>query len=553
MLIGIQKNTHKQFAILIFLGIFFFFIYSFLNFGNPLAKFTWPDETANYFFIKNYIENSDFSVAEPLNEIAGNLIKPRSFNVYQDNLVPGSFLGMLLIYGLIGKIIGVGLMKFLTPLLAVLAVLFFYKILLKIFSPKIAFLSALLFFVNPAWWYYANFSMLPNIAFLSFLIMGIYWLLRIDKEIKQNNILFVILGSFFIALALIIRTNEFLWILGILMFLLIVYFKKIKWQHVILFFIVIFLVFLPIFYYNQATYGDYLSFGYLRLEQGDNLITQLPTEFKTSTSNLLNFAKFLALPFGFHPKVFLLNFYNYYIFLFSWLFIPFVLGVFCLIKYYNKKAHGVFFLIFITVSLYLLVYYGSWLFEDLMTLQLNKIGISYVRYFLPIYILALPFVAIFYFNLINYFRNRKFKILLSLLLIVSFLYFTINIVYLSGHDNLIKSKQNIKDYNKINQEIINLTKANAIIISQRSDKIFFPERNVIGRFQLEEDISYLINLLNAKIPLYYYAYEGDEYIYELNYFLEEFGLVLIPEMQATEKETLYAIRVLKELDEESYE
>ncbi len=147
---------------LIILAIIFFFIYSILIYGNNLSKFTWPDETANYFFINNYIEHSNFSAPEPINEIAGNIIKPRSFNIYQGNLVPGSFLGMPLIYGLIGKITGINLIKYLTPLLAVLAGLFFYKILLKVFTPKIAFFSSILFYINPAWWYYASFSMLPN-------------------------------------------------------------------------------------------------------------------------------------------------------------------------------------------------------------------------------------------------------------------------------------------------------------------------------------------------------------------------------------------------------
>ena len=170
------KISDFRFLILVIIGIIFFFIYSFLIFGNSASKFTWPDETANYFFIKNYIGHSNFSVAEPLNQIAANIVKPRSFNVYQGNLVPGSFLGMLLIYGLIGKIVQIGLIKFLTPLLAVLAGLFFYKILLKIFDPKIAFISTLLFYINPAWWYYANLSMLPNISFLTFFIIGIYFL-----------------------------------------------------------------------------------------------------------------------------------------------------------------------------------------------------------------------------------------------------------------------------------------------------------------------------------------------------------------------------------------
>ncbi|HDQ22807.1 MAG TPA: hypothetical protein ENN28_02410 [Candidatus Uhrbacteria bacterium] len=537
----IKKN--KPIIILSILAVIFFFIYSFLIFGNSAAKFTWPDETANYFFIQNYIEHSTFKASEPLNNIAAGIIKPRSFNVYQGNLVPGSFLGLLLVYGVIGKIFGLALVKFLTPLLAVLAGLFFYKILLKIFRPNIAFLSAILFFINPAWWYYANFAFLPNIAFLSFLIIGIYFLLEIGKDSKRNNYLFIGLGAFFIGLALTIRTNEFLWVFGILLLLSLVYHKKVRWQYVFLFLAVCFLVFLPVFCCNQATYGDYLSFGYLRLEQGEDLIGQLPAEFQASSSKFFNFIKFLALPFGLHPNFIINNFYNYYLSLFWWLFTPAVLGIFCLIKNYQKKEKAILFLIFLGTSLYLFVYYGSWQFEDHFTLFLNKMGTSYVRYFLPVYILSLPFAAVFYASLVKWLKNKKAGILLSLFLILSFIYFSVNLVYLSGNDNLIKVKQTIRDYAIISQKVIDLTEENAIIISERSDKIFFPERKVIGRWYFD-DLDYWLNLLYAGVPLYYYAYEDDDYMEELNEEAYYYGFEFADKIGITAKEKLYKIKIL---------
>jgi hypothetical protein len=535
------RFSDHRFQILVFLGIIFFFIYSFLIFGNSASKFTWPDETANYFFIKNYIEHSNFSVAEPLNEIANDLIKPRSFNVHNHNLVPGSFLGMLLIYGLIGKIVGISLIKFLTPLLAVLAGLFFYKILLKIFEPKIAFISALLFYLNPAWWYYANLSMLPNIAFLTFILVGLYFLLKIDKEKKQKNWLLVILSAFFIGLALIIRTNEFLWILGILIFLAIFYFKKIKWQHIIIFLIINILVFLPIFYYNQQTFGSYLSFGYLRFENGPTLISQLPSEFKVSNNDTLNFIKFIVLPFGFQAKTILKNFYNYYFILFWWLLLGAVLGGFICIKNFHEKKQGVYFLLCFIISLYLLIYYGSWNFADPLTLALNKIGISYVRYFLPIYILSLPFVAIFLSTLTSFFQNQKIKVIIGLFFALIFLGFSINIVYLSGYDNLIKIKQSIKEYTEMNGQVVGLTEKEAVIISSRSDKILFPERKVIGAWQVK-DVETWSNMIEAGIPVYYFATESVDFLMQLDDILYEYDLELNDETRIKDENYLYSIK-----------
>jgi len=429
---------------------------------------------------------------------------------------------------------------FLTPFLAAIAGLFFYKILLKIFDSKIAFISTLLFYFNPAWWYYGDFAMLPNICFLSFLIIGLYFLLHLDKEQRKNNICNAILGSFFISLALIVRTNEFIWILGILVALAISYHKKLKWQYLGIFALGCFMVFVPIFHYNQITYGNYLSFGYLRLEAGDNLAAQLPTEFKTYGSELLNFIKFVVLPFGFDPKTILVNFYHYYISLFWWLFLAACMGWVVFLKKYQRKNQAVYFLLSFCVSLYLLAYYGSWVFADPLTIQLNKIGISYVRYFLPIYLLSLPFIAIFYNFVINLFYNKKIKIILTIFFALITVGFGINVIYLGGQDNLIKVSQYINQYEQINKKVLSLTEENAVIISQRGDKIFFPQRKVIGRWT-GADYGYWLNLLYAGVPLYYYAYESDDYLYQLNEILFSYDMELANVEVITAQEKLYKI------------
>jgi hypothetical protein len=531
---------NKPILIVALLAVIFFFIYSFLNFSNPTPHFTWPDETANYFFINNFIHYSSFSVPEPLNSMAGELIKPRSFNVYQGNMVPGSFLGMLLIYGLIGKIVGIGLVKFLTPLLAAIAGLFFYKILLRVFDSKIAFISTLLFYLNPAWWYYANFAMLPNIAFLTFLLIGIYWLLKIDKNIKQLNYLWVVLGAFFVGLALTIRTNELLWILGILALLLIVYKQKIKWQYVVIFGAILILLFVPIFYYNQVTYGNYLSFGYLRLSNGDNLADQLPTEFKSASSDLINLVKFVVLPFGVNPTQILVNLYKYAVRLFWWQALLAVVGMFIFLKKYQSKTQATYFLIAFCVTLYLGVYYGSWVFADQLTLTLNKLGISYVRYFLPIYILGLPFVAIASVYFVNLFKNYKIRILTAIFLALMIIGFSLTTLFLSGEDNLVKTSLYLNSYKDINETVLAATPANAVIISQRSDKIFFPERRVMGRWQAK-DFQYWATLLDGNIPLYYYAYESEDFISKLDNELSYYSMELAAKTEITDKEALYKI------------
>jgi len=344
----------------------------------------------------------------------------------------------------------------------------------------------------------------------------------------------------FIALALAIRTNEVVWVLAILLFLSIVYFSKIKWQYGLLFGLTCLVVFMPIFYYNQVTYGNYLSFGYLRIDQGSDFVSQLPTEFKTGTNPVLNFFLSILLPFGFHPKTALINFYNYFISLFWWFFAAALLGIFSYIKRYQAKEKAVYLFIFLLVSLYLVIYYGSWVFNDLMTLQLNKIGISYVRYFLPIFIGCLPMVTLFFLDLVSFFKSKA-KIYISLLLFFVFLGFSINIIFLSKNDGLISIKQNIAAYNQINKKVAALTESNAVIISERSDKIFWPERKVIVYANNPDDMASWSNLIYAGVPIYFYAYEGETYLGQLDYDLGSFDLALSEPQAITPTENLYKI------------
>lgn len=538
-------KSNKYWLIILGLGLIFAFIYSYLALANNGPRFTWPDETANYFFIENYIAHNSFSVAEPLNQLAGNLLRPRSFNVYQGRLVPGSFLGLLLIYGLLGKICGFGLVLFITPLLAALAGPFFYQLLLKVFRTEIAFLSTILFYLHPVWWYYANFSMLPNIAFVAFLIIGFYFLLSLDQHNLKNNLLFSALAGFFIGLALLIRTNEFVWVLSVLTVLTLVYWRQLRWSYIVAFVLPLALVFLPVLYFNQTTYGNFLSFGYLRLEQGSGLASQLPSEFAGQHNHVLGLLKFIFIPFGLHPGNILTVAQSYILNLTWWLTLPAIWGVFVLIKRYKKQPKAVYLLSTVLVTSFLLVYYGSWIFEDQMTLRLNQLGISYVRYLLPVYILSLPFCSLFFLEIVGWLKNIRLKIVFFGFLLVSCLFFSLQLVYFSGNDNLPAIKNNIAGYNLINKKIIELTAPNAVIISQRSDKIFFPERRVISKWTALE-YNYWINLLSDCVPLYYYAFEGPDYMAELNSGLNYYyGLTLGEEVRITAKESLYKIEFIK--------
>ena len=101
--------------------------------------------------------------------------------------------------------------------------------------------------------------------------------------------------------------------------------------------------------------------------------------------------------FGFHPMQSLEMFHHYFVSMFYWLFFPAVLGLILFFQNFNKwkKKHFIYFFSYSIIFIILLFYYGSWEFHDNPDTGSFTIGNSYTRYWLPIYLGALPFVSLF--------------------------------------------------------------------------------------------------------------------------------------------------------------
>src|SRR5687767_4711074 len=81
----------------------------------PLSS---PDETANRYFAMRVAESgSPVGPADP----AGSIVHPRSVGVRGERWLPNTFIGLPLLYGSIGRVVGVDTVALvLPPLLAVL-------------------------------------------------------------------------------------------------------------------------------------------------------------------------------------------------------------------------------------------------------------------------------------------------------------------------------------------------------------------------------------------------------------------------------------------------
>lgn len=569
----------------IFLSFFvlLFLFYSFLAFKSP-GKFTSPDETANFYFIKQFVGNLSFKAAEPLNGTAP-IVAPRSIMVQKDALLPGSFFGMPLLYGAIGWFLGKWIILFLTPLISAIAVFVFYKLINLIFDRRTALISAGLMAIHPAFWYYTARGVFHNALFLDLLIVGFYFLARTLTHRTKNYKLQTtnyFLAGLFIGGAIAVRTSEIIWIAVLLLAIIIIFRKLIDWRIGIWIALIGMIIpMIPVFYQNQKLYGNALTFSYtVGPEKAEVASTQVGSgkareivggsvniAAKTFDSIVGLFEK-AVFPFGIHWDNILANFWNYGI----WLVWPFaLLTLFGCVLFFrkglvnfiyssvrrssDKRAMSAYFMGYLFLSIYLILYYGSWNINDnILGQDLVSLEQAYARYWLPIYIFGLPFAALTARTIISkgltvipfrYADQRKWlRGFAQSVLILSFIAvvfnFSVSSVVLERSVGLAKVRQNTLEYKEVAVKAKKTIEPNAVIVSGKADKIFFPEFKVIAsEIDTNKKAKQLKKILQ-KAPVYISVLDFAGQSEKLNK-LESFGFKIGKEIEVGESVKLYKL------------
>jgi len=538
-------RRNKMILFLLVFCIVFFCIYSYFNllifkrlsdfskvFDNANngtdVKFSSPDETANYFWISRIARGKPLYYFEELNGLGNNLVHPRSVNAVGGKIVPGSFLGMIIIYGFLAKIFGLWVVPYLTPFFSVLGIVFFYLLIKEIFQKKtISLLAAMLLSFIPPWLYYSSRGMYHNILFMSLLIMGIYELFYIFgtghiksfkfKVLNFNLILNSLILKYFlyffvgllIGLAIITRTAEIVWVGVTVIFIFALHFKKIHWPGFFLFLCGLYLPALILMYHNQILYGQVISAGYRSIIPEGGVGEMVD-------SGVL--WQILITPFGFDLKLILVNSFNYlYNFLPYWS-APVVVGAFLFLVLPSKsiqinyKKRIIYFAYCLLLTAYLLIFYGSWSITDRIDQANLSLGTSYVRYWLPIYVVSMPFLAAFILQSSNFLISNhfKFKIVyraaLVFAMIILFFMPSLNLTVHKTDESLflLKGLSEVRIKSAIINEIV---LANDItVLYKQADKIFFPERKkIIVDLVAPADYEALARLIKLR-NIYYYTF-----------------------------------------------
>ncbi|PWB38297.1 MAG: hypothetical protein C3F02_04810 [Parcubacteria group bacterium] len=513
---SMARLNNKKYWLLSLGIISFLLIYSFLVWSlwwpalsqNLPLIFNWPDENANYFFAQLFANQNALAWPEALNNLSQNLLRTRSMNVLPSGaLVPMSFLPNIVIWGVFLKLIGRYLTLFLTPALAVATVWVVYKLIEHIFQDKVlARVTALLLSASAPWVYFANFSFLPTVLFIFLVSAG--WLALAKSFIisKKSKLLWSV-GVLLLSLAVVCRPTEIVWLAVILLFVL--YFKRRELNKFKIFsgVLIFFVVSVAWLWLNKITYGSYWPLGYVNLQQAGEGSREILSKGK----GLWSAIKLLFIPFGFNPLLILSNIYKY---IFELIWPQFVFGLmglyFIIRQIFIKKKYSLpwhkYLLLTPIVFIIILLYYGSWQLTDSMVRNLNTISISYVRYFMPLYILLLPLSA--YALKKIFWQTSRAGQWSFYSLVVIIMASGLHLAFYAKNDGLLATQSTVLGYYQQFADVQKIAPAGSIIITAREDKIFFPYYKVIVG---QEGLPLWPRLapLLKDTPVYYYTDKDD--------------------------------------------
>ncbi|MBI4133781.1 hypothetical protein HY478_04145 [Candidatus Uhrbacteria bacterium] len=545
----VSPRAARRRIITVGLAIVLFFAYAYLAVRAPQGVWNSPDEMANAYFTARFAEESVLHTLEPLEGVARGTLHPRSIAVVEEFLVPGGFHGLAVIYGLIAKVTGFGFLDFVTPLVAVLAVCAWRRLIEHLFGDRAGTIAAAVLAVTPAWWYWTNRGLYHNVLFVALLIFAAYFFVVRPLRahlFQAENLLAIklrrltpLFDPFVAGLALgaawWVRTAEITWTALGAVLLLICARRAHRWRELFAFVVAVGIAFAPALVLNDALYGSPLRTGYAPTEviasavslRGGGADETISAEIATAPSaprddrnnssairdvtNTLQATSYklqaTLFPFGFHPRTALNHFIDYGVRLHWGMTIMLAAALlWCgyeFLRGRSSREHTVLVILFGAVTAWLVSVYGSWVVRDNPDPGAITIGISYSRYWLPAFVLGSGVIGVASAHWTERLRTRVRGVLLAAGLIL-FAVFSFYIVFLTTGDGLFAVNKTLHGYARVRADVLARTAEESVIVVDRGDKIFFPDRRVITPLRDERTYE-VLRALSVRVPLYYYG------------------------------------------------
>lgn len=493
-----------------------------------------PDETANHVFALGFAQTGSLSLSEPLNVEFNGVVHPRSVVVSGDRLVPGGFLGVPIMYGILGRVLGSLVVVYLTPIVGALTLGALWWLHRQVFGQSAAWAATLLLAAFPAWWYYAARSMFPNLVFVCLLVWAaaLWWRWLMQAKARLG---YGLAAAALTALALWVRPSEGVWVIAALVVVLVARRKIQSWQSWTLVVSTGLGMMLPLVWVMAQTYGSPLAIVY-----------QPPTVTQVDASTPGLSIQAVLLPFGFHPRRAFHHLVDYSLGLFWWLCWPafvgwvMTLGRWQLLPSVQRWYWGV----STAIAGYLVVYYGSWQLNDHLDPNAVTLGTSYVRYWLPLYVLMLPYAVVAGQGVVNQ-LSRRVRPIAAGLLVAAAMLLSAQLTLWAGDESLTAVAARIREYYAQRSAVLARVEPNAVILTERHDKVFFPSLSVVSQAQTPGQLS-AISRLAAQRPVYYYTWLLPHDVAKVAERLSDFGLTLGSAERIGSGEALYPVSIAKQ-------
>ena len=473
-----KKERLAFFGLIIGLGL----LYSILpSLGSSI--FSSPDETANAVIAHQIAYTGQAAIREPLAKSAPWL-HPRSWISVGNEIVSVGFLGWAFLLSFFVWFLGIGALPWVGMLLLLSSVWPFYRLLRRFgFSP--AWWGTLIAYTFPTVILYANRSLFPNTAFIA---LGIWCLFWIDY-IQTHRVREWVIGGLgcLVAITASIRPIELLWLLPWLVWAGWSWrpTRRERWALVI----GAALVFVPLAVLARGAYGSLWAFGY-RTPENALPLDQMPT--LSVATGAAQAAVVSWLPYGLNIKIAFWNIWTFFVRkLWFWSFVMAgVTGLFFWMRRRRaavRRREAVLWLSVWTVFV-LLVIYGSGLYRDRFGPVLPTIGNSFLRYLLPVaWLGGLGFAYIWK-------RSNWKKFIPWLLPSVAICLALFGIYNALGADDegLLFTRKELIRYSTIRSELREVFSPGDVILSERSDKVFFPKYRAVSPLPNKVDVARLL-------------------------------------------------------------
>lgn len=444
------------------LAVALFALYAATPGGRP--PFSSPDEAANFAFTERV-------AAGERPQLGGGpdaaVTHPRSVRISGARLLPGTFLGLPLYFGWMGRILGYWVLPFLTPLLAVGGVFALFVVTRRVFGVRIAILSALLLAVQPVFWLYAARAYWHNAAFLALVLCAAAAVSGIASDRKFWR--YAVAGGC-LGLALAFRSAELPWILGATALYGWFARRVVNPFGVAVFVVALLAPLVPVLVVQNALYGNAVAGAYAGAFTD---AFQAPTPIERVASALL--------PYGVHPKA---AFHVLTVYFFGLMFpftVPALLGAVAQLtpsvfrRHPERSAYAAGWL---GLTVWLGLFYGSFTFVEFRPdPDAAQLGSSYLRYLLPALAFGLPLsvagikaVAV---------RFPKPRLVGAGLLSAVVLLGTVRAIT-DRYDGITTSAGVRREFIALRQMVLAGTPPDAVVVAGPNDKVLWPARQVVG-------------------------------------------------------------------------